>query len=218
MTVSFALGLGIVAPPAHSFALDPAEYYGSRLLIATLGFGIVAVLYSMLRYGGRTHRPAAWVVLVVSVCVLPSVSVLFGTVLVFERAERIEFCGSCHAAMNPYVADMQNATSPSLAAVHYRNRYIPRDQCYVCHTSFGLFGTMQAKIAGVQDVRKYYLGSFQGPIRMREPYQNDECLKCHGDAVRWTSAHSRVRDDALGGRTRCMDCHGKDHPAHVLQP
>ena len=199
-----------------TFTRDPAEYYGSRLLITTLVLAIAVTLYSLLRYRGRTSGTAAWTGLVLSVCVLPSFAVMLGTFLVFERAERVEFCGSCHAAMNTYVADMRNADSPSLAAVHYRNRYIPRNQCYVCHTSFGLFGTMRAKIAGVEDVRRYYLSSIHWPIRMREPYQNEECLKCHADSVRWAAKHSNVRDDILAGKAPCLGCHGQVHPAHVL--
>ena len=199
-----------------AFSRDPAEYYGSRLLIAALALAIAVTLFSLLKYRGRTNGPAAWASLVLSVCLLPSFVVLLGSFLVFERAERVEFCGSCHAAMNAYVADMRNATSPSLAAVHYRNRYIPINQCYVCHTSFGLFGTMQAKIAGVEDVRKYYFRSFHRPIHMRVPYDNGECLKCHADAVRWTASHANVRDTVLGGRTRCLECHGGAHPAHLL--
>ena len=215
-----SLLIWVVSSAGHAqagrFMRDPAEYYGSRLLITTLVLGIVVTLYSLLRNRGRTNGPAAWAGLNLSVCVFPSFAVLLGAFLVFERAERVEFCGSCHAAMYAYVADMRNADSRSLAAVHYRNRYIPVNQCYVCHTSFGLFGTMQAKIAGVEDVRRYYFNSFHQPIRMREPYDDGECLKCHADAVRWTAKHSDVRVAVLAGRTRCLGCHGGAHPAHVL--
>ncbi len=205
---------GYAPPPG--LMRDPAEYYGSRLLVATLVLGIAVNLYTLLRYRGRTNGSGAWVGLVVSVCVLPSFGMMLGTVLVFERAERVEFCGSCHAAMHAYVADMHDTGSPSLAAVHYRNRYIPLNQCYTCHTSFGLFGTMQAKIAGVEDVRRFYLGSFHQPIRMRVPYENGDCLKCHGESARWAARHSEVRDAVFAGKMRCLGCHGKVHPAHVL--
>ena len=42
--------------------------------------------------------------------------------------------------------------------------------------------------AAVVDVFKYYGGKLDGPIRMREPYRNDDCLKCHAGAVRWLKA------------------------------
>ncbi|MCP5119360.1 MAG: hypothetical protein GY953_51825, partial [bacterium] len=127
-----------------AFSGDPVEYYGVRFFIAILIFGAAIILYSLIRYRGRVHGPFSWVVLVAGVLVVPFISTMFGTLLVFERAERVEFCGSCHQAMQVYVDDMQNPNSESLAAVHYRNRYIPRNQCYTCHTSFGMFGTVQA--------------------------------------------------------------------------
>ncbi len=196
---------------------DPTEYYGSRLLMGALVVAVAAVIFSLLRYRGSTNRPGAWTSLMLSVCVLPPFALLVGALLVFERGEKVEFCGSCHGAMGAYVADMTAAESHSLAAVHYRNRYIPVNQCYVCHTSFGLFGTMQAKIAGLEDVHRYYLGTFQQPIRMHAPYDNGDCLKCHADAARWLKQHSGVREALLSGQTYCLDCHGKVHPAHLLK-
>ncbi len=210
----------ITLVPSHlervtSFVRDPAEYYGSRFLIGTLILAIAVNLYSLLKYRGRVVGFVAWTIFVVSICVVPAFSVLIGTFLIFERAERVEFCGSCHAAMNTYVADMRQPDSQSLAAIHYRNRYIPRNQCYVCHTSFGLFGTMQAKIAGVQDVRRYYFQTFHQPIRMRAPYTNGDCLKCHAEAARWIAKHPpATREAVYADKMRCLGCHGQTHPAH----
>ncbi len=192
---------------------DLADTYGSRLLIATLVLGIGLTLYSLIRYRGRTENPLAWVLLSLSVVVFPTAAMLVGTPLLFERAERVEFCSSCHAAMNPYVADMHDPGSASLAAIHFRNRYIPENQCYVCHTSFGLFGTVQARVAGVKDVGKFYFNTYTHPLRMREPYGNGECLKCHGESLRWNRRHPSVRDSVFAGESRCLGCHGR---AHVL--
>jgi len=200
----------------ESFSGDPIEFYGVRFLTLLLLFGVALVAYSLFRYRGRLPGPAAWAFLLAGVLLVPSVSTMFGTLLVFERAERVEFCGSCHEAMQAYVDDMQNPESQSLAAVHFRNRYIPRNQCYTCHTSFGPFGTVQAKIAGVVDVHKYYTGSFGAPIQMREPYRNDDCLKCHSGAVKWSENHSDFRDAILSGELTCLTCHGTDHAAHTL--
>ncbi len=212
--------LSAVLAPLHAadqpFQNDPAEYYGSRFLLTMLALGAGLVLYSLLRYRGRLQNTASWLLLVAGVVAVPSIATMFGTLLVFERAERVEFCGSCHLAMQAYVDDMNNPKSASLAAIHYRNRYVPRNQCYTCHTSFGLFGTVQAKIAGVIDVHKYYMGSFRRQISMREPYRNDDCLKCHAGAVKWSVNHAAVRDSILAGKETCLGCHGKAHPAHTL--
>jgi len=200
-----------------SFDSDPAEYYGSRFFLAMLALGGGVILYSLLRYRGRLQTSAAWIILITGAVVFPAVSTMFGTLLVFERAERVEFCGSCHKAMQAYVDDMEDPRSESLAAIHYRNRYVPRNQCYTCHTSFGLFGTVQAKIAGVIDVHKYYTGSFRKQIQMREPYRNDDCLKCHAGAVKWSANHAKVRESILAGAEKCLGCHGAAHPAHALR-
>ena len=198
------------------FENDPAEYYGSRFFLATLLLGAGLILCSLIRYRGRLQGPMSWALLIAGVVVVPSISTMFGTLLVFERAERVEFCGSCHKAMQAYVHDMENPASESLAAIHYRNRYVPRNQCYTCHTSFGLFGTVQAKIAGVVDVHKYYTGNFRQQIRMREPYRNDDCLKCHAGAVKWSVNHAGSKDSILAGKATCLGCHGQAHPAHTL--
>jgi nitrate/TMAO reductase-like tetraheme cytochrome c subunit len=201
------------APP---FASDPAEYYGTRFLTAILICGIALLLFSLFRYRGRTPGLSAWALLFLAVVILPGISAMFGTLLVFERGERVEFCGSCHKAMQPYVADMRDPNSHSLAALHFKNSYIPRNQCYTCHTSFGLFGTMQAKIGGIIEVHRYYTGSFRHPLKMREPYRNDDCLKCHAGSIRWSENHAAERDAIFAGRIRCLDCHGQTHPPHIL--
>jgi len=198
------------------FAQDPVELHGSRLLTALLLFGIALLSYNLIRYRGRIAGSFSWGVIITGVVVLPSVSILFGTLLMFERAEKVEFCASCHLAMQAYVQDIENPDSESLAAIHYKNRYIPQNQCYVCHTSFGLFGTAQAKVAGVADVRKYYTRSFSLPIKMREPYRNTDCLKCHAGAVRWTRLHSEFKSALLRNDVNCLGCHGQQHPAHIV--
>ena len=195
---------------------NAVDHYGSHLLMGILIAGIVLVLYSLIRYRGQIEGALSWGFLITGVVALPMTSIMMGMILVFERAERVEFCGSCHLAMQAYVRDIENLRSESLAAMHYKNRYIPRNQCYTCHTSFGLFGDFQAKVAGIIDVGKYYTRSFHIPLKMRQLYPNDECLKCHYDSIRWGARHQDVKDEIVAGEARCQDCHGKEHPAHVL--
>jgi nitrate/TMAO reductase-like tetraheme cytochrome c subunit len=196
---------------------DPAEMYATRFLIAILVFGVSLLAFSLLRYRGRTDGPAAWAALILGVLIVPPISTMFGIMLAFERAERVEFCGSCHGAMKAYVDDMRDPASDSLAALHYKNSYIPRNQCYTCHTSFGIFGTVEAKIAGMVDVHKYYTHSFREPLTMREPYRNDDCLKCHGGSVKWSANHADSKAAILAREMRCLDCHGQTHPPHKIR-
>src|SRR5262249_50354308 len=130
------------------------------------------------RYALRTSLA----LVVAGIGVLPVIETSMGMVLVFERSRQPELCGSCHKAMQAYLDDMTRPGSTSLAAVHYKNRYIPSDQCYECHTAYGLRGSFQAKRQGLIDIYKYYTGSFRVPITMQHAYRNEYCLKCHGGA------------------------------------
>ena len=212
---SWAYGQSVEA----SFQHDPVEHYGSRVLTGLLIAGICLVTYSLIRYRGRIVGWGAWGLLLASVGVAPLISVLFGTILVFERAEQVEFCASCHLTMQVYVDDMKDLDSGSMAAVHYKNRYIPSNQCYDCHTSYGMHGTVQAKMASMIDVYKYYTGTYQLPIQMRHPYPNNDCLKCHAEAIQWAEQelHMENKEALFSGEISCMDCHGPmGNPAHVL--
>lgn len=196
------------------FHRDPVDEYGSRFLTIVIGIGIAIVLYSLIRYRGRITGPLSWGLLIVGVGIIPALTSGFGTVLVFGRAEHVSFCLSCHLTMQPFVDDMRNPKSNSLAAIHYKNSYIPDDQCYVCHTSYGMFGTVQAKESGMMDVYKYFTRTYHKPIKLREPYPNTDCLKCHAGSVKWQTDHAPFKDAIFAGQMKCLQCHGQETPAH----
>jgi cytochrome c nitrite reductase small subunit len=213
--------LGLLFPlPAWAaeseFQLDPIEYYGSRFLAGVLAIGILLILYSVVRYRGKTSGAVSWTLLITGIVVVPTIVAAFSTLLVFERAERVEFCASCHLTMISYVNDMTNPASESLAALHYKNRYIPSNQCYVCHTSYGMFGTVEAKMSGMTDTYRYYTRTYKLPIKMRHPYPNHDCLKCHAEAVKWQKQHADFKEDLFTEKAHCLDCHGANNPAHTL--
>jgi nitrate/TMAO reductase-like tetraheme cytochrome c subunit len=203
----------------HDFQRDPVEEWLSRILVALLIISIPIVLYSAIRYRGQLVGRASWALLIAGTVALPAISLTFGTLVVFERAEKNEFCASCHLAMQVYIDDMEDPDSESLAAVHYKNRYIPANQCYDCHTSAGLFGTVEAKMKGITDLYKYYTDTYAFPIEMRHPYPNGDCLKCHARSAKWLSQelHTENQDALFSDDVVCLDCHGEmGHPAHIL--
>jgi nitrate/TMAO reductase-like tetraheme cytochrome c subunit len=199
------------------FQADPIDYFGSRFLTGLMVLGIVILLYSLLRYRGRMAGTVATTLAIAGVVIIPIAASGLGTVLVFERAEKVEFCASCHLTMQTFVDDMTNPQSESLAAVHFKNRYIADDQCYVCHTSYGIFGTVEAKKEGMIDVYKYFTRTFKLPVRLRHPYRNDDCLKCHAGSVKWQAVHGDFKDGIFAGDLHCLDCHGDKNPAHTLK-
>jgi cytochrome c nitrite reductase small subunit len=182
--------------------------------LAILGVGIVT--YSLLKYRGAAVGPVSWGLLIAGAVAFPLLITGVGTILVFERAERVEFCASCHVTMKVFVDDMKNPKSDSLAALHFKNRYIPDDQCYSCHTSYGLFGTVEAKKEGLNDVYKYYTRTFHLPIKLRHPYPNNDCLKCHAGSAKWLASHEDYKDALFSGQATCMQCHADSNPAHIL--
>src|ERR1700691_964779 len=143
-----------------SFHTDPVEAWISGFLITTIAVGIVLLLITLFRFRGTTSGPFSWGLLAAGIALIPLMATGLGTLLVFDRAERVEFCGSCHLTMQSFVDDMRDAQSESLAAVHFKNKYIPDNQCYVCHTSYGMFGTVEAKMSGMVDVYKYFTRTY----------------------------------------------------------
>jgi cytochrome c nitrite reductase small subunit len=199
------------------FQTDPVDHFGSRFLTGLMVLGVVVLLYSLVRYRGRLNGAVPTTLVVAGVAIIPIAASGLGTVLVFERAEKVEFCASCHLTMQTFVDDLKDSKSESLAAVHYKNRYIADDQCYVCHTSYGIFGTVEAKKEGMIDVYKYFTRTFKLPVKLRHPYPNDDCLKCHAGSVKWLGVHGDFKDGIFSGDVHCMDCHADKNPAHIVK-
>jgi hypothetical protein len=214
-----ALARRAAAETLPDFQFDPVEHWAARILVWVLLVSLAAVGYILIRsLRGRLDGIAGKGLLIAGVVLLPSFSVATGMLLVFARAERVEFCGSCHKIMADYVADMTNPSGEGLAALHFKYQYIESNQCYECHTSYGLFGTLEAKMHGVGEVLRYYTGSYDLPLSMWNPYPNGDCLKCHARSSKWLAQEEHDRGEAkremFDGTTSCMSCHDAAHNVH----
>jgi nitrate/TMAO reductase-like tetraheme cytochrome c subunit len=195
--------------------IDPVLFWMRQLSIGFALSGIVITLFLVFaqRHLGETVLKAFCVG---ALMVLPLLLLGTGGVMTLEQAKRVEFCQSCHLTMGSFVEDMRNPESDTLAARHSRHRWIPEAECYRCHTSYGMFGDIKAKAKGVEDVLKYYTRSYQIPIRLRKPYVNSDCLKCHERTPKFIHSawHAELLPQLRSGEFSCMDCHG---PAHAEQ-
>ncbi|MEJ2583460.1 MAG: hypothetical protein P8127_17820, partial [Acidobacteriota bacterium] len=102
------------------FQHAPDEYWAARILSWTLILAVVFVAYSLVKaIRGRLVGISGKALMMLGVVLLPSFSVTIGMLLVFTRAERVEFCASCHHVMQEYADDLTNPEGAGLAAIHY---------------------------------------------------------------------------------------------------
>jgi cytochrome c-type protein NapC len=141
----------------------------------------------------------------------------------FHATQKREFCGSCHV-MTPHAKDSEDPSSHSLAAIHARNAYFGRDNCYACHKDYGMYGYVVTKMGGMRHVY-YYLTQYRGvpieeakrSIRISKPFPNSNCMECHTtDAPRWLEIgdHASSLEGVRSGTIACASagCHGFAHP------
>lgn len=214
--VTAAPGVSVAAGTLPDFQFDPVEDWAARILVWVLLASLAAVGHLLIRsFRGRLDGLIGKGMLITGVVLLPTFSVATGMLLVLARAERVEFCGSCHKIMADYVDDMTNPHGEGLAAIHFKYQYIESNQCYECHTSYGLFGTVEAKVHGIGEVVRYYTGTYDLPLSMWSPYPNGDCLKCHARSRKWLAEEQHVLGESekelFDGTTSCMSCHDTAH-------
>ncbi len=133
--------------------------------------------------------------------------------LSFKRAARVSFCADCHT-MTPWVADLEDPRSKSLAALHYQNRWILNDQCFTCHADYGFLGPIATKLESMRHVAIYYSGlGMPRAIKLYRPFPNINCLQCHGAAANFkhTPSHAAVMKILLANQLSCVTCHRPIH-------
>jgi cytochrome c-type protein NapC len=153
-----------------------------------------------------------------SLFILPLVVTGLGTSAQMERSKSTRFCLSCHV-MEPYGKSLLVDDPSYVPARHFQNNRVPRDEaCFTCHTNYTLFGDYKAKLRGLRHVYVNYIGTIPKQIKLYEPYNNRECLHCHGGARAFedNEVHQPVRDDLAKNTTSCLECHDKIHDVHRL--
>jgi len=191
-----------------------AQIWGRVVGLSLMAAASLLIIYTLTFRRQQLHEASSKWMLFIGICLLPMPVMLLSTAVGLEQSKNVEFCMSCHV-MKPFVDDLKNPASKTLAALHYKNRYIQHEQCYRCHTDYGILGTMQAKKSGLGHIWKAGTGSYKLPIKMSKPYVFAICLDCHSDSAKFNkeAAHDGVVKETLAGKGSCLDCHDSPHPA-----
>jgi nitrate/TMAO reductase-like tetraheme cytochrome c subunit len=214
-TEALAADLGPATARPEGWIGTTAQWtQGLGLALGLINLVILVLAWRGLRRGGNVMAVGG--MLIVGITLLPLLVTFIGYLHGFHGMETVQSCGSCHV-MTPYVRDLTDPKSEGLAAVHYKNRYIQENQCYTCHSDYGMFGTAAAKMAGVRHVYDHVTGAYTLPIKIAEPYPNVRCLGCHGESQKFLKSETHageVRPQLVSGTVSCLDCHA---PAHITE-
>jgi cytochrome c nitrite reductase small subunit len=173
---------------------------------------LLGIAWRKLRRSGLSPTVRGW--LLVGVGLVPMMVAFLSFAHGLESSSTVASCGSCHV-MTPFVQDLHDPQSETLAATHYKNRYIQEKHCYTCHSDYGLTGTLSAKLAGLGHVWRYTTGSYTTPITIAHPYRNAQCLECHGASQKFRGSAGHPQEEMANltsGSTPCLTCHGPAHP------
>jgi nitrate/TMAO reductase-like tetraheme cytochrome c subunit len=188
--------------------------------MALIAFALVTVLViSMVMVrpslaGGAAGKTLA----VVALAVLPVVATTFGTNAHLEASKTTDFCLSCHV-MKPYGESLELDDSAHLPAAHFQNSRVPRDHaCFSCHTTYTMYGDLDAKMKGLKHLWVNYFGTIPEKVELYEPFHNRECLHCHDGARTFeeNEFHADFRQELATNETSCLECHDVAHEVEKL--
>jgi len=181
------------------------------IVSAVVGIAVLVLVQHV--YRSEITRATYHWLLLIGLFVLPVTATLSTTATVFEGTKSVQACASCHV-MHPFVNDLKNPSSPTLAARHYRNNWIARDQCYACHVTYGATGTLAGKRDGFRHWVLFITNTYSDPIKYAGSYENSNCLACHAETTQWkqVKSHQALAEELSSDRIACIRCHGPPHP------
>jgi cytochrome c nitrite reductase small subunit len=187
--------------------------------IFSIFLALVILLLIEFIYKDRMNRMNYRVLLIISLFVLPVIIGLGTSVTVLETTKTVQSCGSCHV-MDPFVNDLYDPESSTLAARHFKNRWISEYQCYTCHTTYGAHGTFEGKRDGFRHWLLFVTQTWEDPITYAGSYPNMNCTACHGGttAFRDIPSHQALSSKLRADEVSCTSCHGPAHPTPAERP
>ena len=195
--------------------MELIEWVG--LILGITGFILITSLAWMIK---KYHRikPSIKIMSLFAIFIAPLLSLVVANYHVFETSKEVKSCMGCHV-MLPMGIDMLDSNSTSLAARHYRNNWINKQECYSCHKDYGLNGTFKAKADGYRHLLTYVTHTYKEPIKYRGEFNINNCLQCHeGTSVFMkVEEHEPVIENIKKGaqNVSCLNCHGLAHPSSL---
>ncbi len=151
---------------------------------------------------------------------LPIAAYGLASLHMLEGSKQVSFCGSCHV-MGPIVKSLQG-NDETLASIHYNRGLVPHDQaCFTCHSGYGIWGGVDAKMAGVMHMVRTATGWYTLPLKLNGTFDINSCLGCHAYApsFRAVEAHQDpdLQKQLLSHELSCTGvCHPAAHPEAAL--
>jgi len=188
--------------------------------------GIIAAVLSIIGliaieffYRERLTRSMYHWTLFFGLLALPALAILGTTETVFEETKKVESCQTCHV-MEPFVDDLRDEESATLAARHANQGWIPDTQCYQCHTTYGAHGTIEGKRDGFRHWFNYVTGNWPDPIQYVGAYPNVNCTDCHAGvrSFEQVPSHRALAVELAADEVSCTSCHGPSHPTPAERP
>lgn len=212
LLASAAAAVGEVGVPLPRGWIGTTTQWVQGFGVALVVLNVILLLLAWRRLRAGPSNMWGW--LLVAVGLVPTMVTFMTFAHGLESTTTVSACGSCHV-MTPFVQDLRDVKSDTLAATHFKNRFIRESQCYTCHSDYGLGGTLKAKFAGLGHVWRYTTGLYEVPIKIAQPYPNVRCLGCHGESQRFLNSETKkaILPELMSGQTSCLTCHGPAHPA-----
>ena len=197
-------------------------------LICVMGI-LLCIRTARMRFGKLNNAPsvsfwitrlpaesAAKLVAFAALVVMPAGAVFIANYHTFEGVHEVSGCASCHV-MRPMANDMMDRHSGTLAARHYKNKWIAENQCYHCHSDYGFSGNLEAKMTGYRHLARYTTHTYKEPIMARVRFHNQNCLNCHQNTPKFLAvqSHHTAGERLASNQMICLNCHGPAHPTSL---